>query len=51
MVRENAEEEEQKEEETNEDVPMKEAEKVVKKEKDATQDPQDLTEGDLKAAL
>ena len=51
MVRENAEEEEQKEEETNEDVPMKEAEKVVKKEKEATQDPQDLTEGDLKAAL
>jgi hypothetical protein len=34
--RENAEDEEHKEEETNEDVPMKEAEKVVKKEKDVT---------------
>ena len=30
---------------------MKEADKVVKKEKEATQDPQDLTEGEVKAAL
>jgi hypothetical protein len=35
-AKENAEDEEQKEEETNEDVPMKEVEKVVKKEKEAT---------------
>ena len=36
-ARDNAEDdEEHKEEETNEDVPMKEAEKVVKKEKDVT---------------
>ena len=50
-AKENAEDEEQKEEETNEDVPMKEVEKAVKKEKEATQDPQDLTEGEVKAAL
>lgn len=49
--RENEEDEEHKEEETNEDVPMKEIDKIVKKEKEATQDPQDLTEGEMKAAL